>query len=147
MSAHGFVSSSVNEIATGTVTNDNDTVSSLQEDIKIIGSSLYFIDDFLRSMLDIHASAANALAIKLAPADLMKDVLEPVRSILHQRDGRIDVSVECELKDGLEPVCMTDTLRLKQVSMIHYRSLHLIFGCCIPFVSSTNFFVVSTERL
>ena len=85
-------------------------MTSLQEDVKIIGSSLSFIDDFLRSMLDIHASAANKLEIHWAPADLLTDVLEPVRSILHQRD--VDVTVYCP--ENL--VVMTDCLRLKQVS-------------------------------
>ena len=110
MSAHSFVAAAVQELATKTT--DQDFVNSLQEDVKIIGSSLFFIDDFLRSMLDIHASTANKLEIHLAPTDLLKDVLEPVRSILYQRDGHIDVTVECP--DNL--VVMTDCLRLKQVS-------------------------------
>ena len=110
MSAHSFVAAAVLELTIKTT--DQDFVSSLQEDVKIIGSSLFFIDDFLRSMLDIHASTANKLEIHLAPTDLLKDVLEPVRSILYQRDGHVDVTVGCP--DNL--VVMTDCLRLKQVS-------------------------------
>jgi len=110
MSAHSFVAAAVQELAIKTT--DQDVVNSLQEDVKIIGSSLFFIDDFLRSMLDIHASTANKLEIHLAPTDLLKDVLEPVQSILYQRDGRVDVTVDCPNNI----VVMTDCLRLKQVS-------------------------------
>ena len=128
MSAHGFVASAVQEDSSKTT--DKAFLTSLQEDVKIIGSSLSFIDDFLRSMLDIHASTANKLEIHLAPADLLTDVLEPVRSILHQRD--VDVTVYCP--ENL--VVMTDCLRLKQVSdcvisvrrQMHHRSPLTLFA-------------------
>ena len=110
MSAHSFVASAVQDIPYEIT--DKDFMTSLQDDIKIIGSSLFFVDDFLRSMLDIHASTANKLEIHLAPADLLKDVLEPVQSILYQRDGHVDVAVDCP--ENI--VVMTDCLRLKQVS-------------------------------
>lgn len=114
LSAHGFVASAVNETL-GKTEVDQEFVASLREDVKIIGSSLYFIDDFLRSMLDVHASAANKLEIHLAPTDLLKDVLQPVQSILYQRDGCVDVAVDCP--ENL--IVMTDCLRLKQVSAAH----------------------------
>jgi len=105
------VASAVPEIPNKTT--DKDFITSLEEDVKIIGSSLSFIDDFLRSMLDVHASAANKLEIHLAPTDLLTDVFEPVQSILrYQRDGRVDVTVDCP--ENL--LVMTDCLRLKQVS-------------------------------
>ena len=110
MSAHGFVASAVDDALKKKP--DDELMASLQEDVKIIGSSLFFIDDFLRSMLDIHASAANKLEIRLAPTDLLKDVLEPVRSVLYQRDSPVDVTVDCP--ENL--VVMTDCLRLKQVN-------------------------------
>jgi hypothetical protein len=65
--------------------------TSLQEDAEIIGSSLHFIDEFLRSMLDTYLRPTSS--IKLAPTDLLKDVLEPVQ--LYQRDGGVDVTVDC----------------------------------------------------
>ena len=101
------------------IPNHNDTddgkkfVSLLRDDARIIGSSLHFIDEFLRSMLDAHASSNNRLTIKLALADLLTDVLGPVCGILRQRDSGIDVSVDCP--ENL--VVMTDCLRLKQVLM------------------------------
>jgi signal transduction histidine kinase len=75
MSALSFVTSAVNE--TAHISNE-EFKKSLQEDAEIIGSSLHFIDEFLRSMLDTYRAAANKLEIKLAPTDLLKDVLERV---------------------------------------------------------------------
>jgi len=115
IAAHSFVASALSEMPKKT--EDSKEFQSLQEDVKIIGSSLYFVDDFLRSMLDIHASTANKLEIHLAPTDLLKDVLEPVQSILYQRDGHVDVTVECA--ESL--IIMTDCLRLKQVSSVVKR--------------------------
>jgi len=109
MSAHSFVSSTVNDILKQ---NPNDgSVATLKADVKIIGTSLYFIDDFLRSVLDIHASAAKRIDINMAPTDLLKDVLEPVQSILHQRDGAVDVQVVCPCSCTIKADC----LRLKQI--------------------------------
>jgi signal transduction histidine kinase/CheY-like chemotaxis protein len=110
MSALSFVTSAVNEtahIATG------ECKKSLQEDVEIIRSSLHFIDEFLRSMLDTYRAAANKLEVKLAPTDLLKDVLEPVCNMLHQRDGGVDVTVDCPKN----LIVATDCLRLKQIML------------------------------
>ena len=85
----------------------------MQEDAQIISSSLSFIDDFLRSLLDMYRAAANKLEVKSAPTDLLKDVLEPVCSILYQRDGSVDVKVDCP--ENL--IVATDCLRLKQIML------------------------------
>ena len=113
LSAHGFVAEAiVNLIPPPLHENcDENALPSLQGDVAIIGSSLYFIDDFLRSMIDLHMSEENKLHVHLAPADLLKDVLDPVRSILHQRDTGVNVQVDCP--ENL--LISTDRLRLKQV--------------------------------
>jgi signal transduction histidine kinase/CheY-like chemotaxis protein len=108
MSALSFVTSAINE--TGYISNE-EFKKSLQEDAEIVDSSLHFIDEFLRSMLDTYRAAANKLEVKLAPADLLKDVLEPVCNILYQRDDSVDVTVDCP--DDL--IVVTDCLRLKQI--------------------------------
>ena len=103
--------STVTEISIAKHIPDHETIVSLQEDVKIVGNSLRFIDEFLRSILDIHASTANKLEIKLSPTDLYKDCLEPVKSILYQRDSVVDVQVDCPN----DLIIMTDCLRLKQI--------------------------------
>jgi signal transduction histidine kinase/CheY-like chemotaxis protein len=108
MTALSFVTSAVNET---THISNEDFKQSLQEDAEIIGSSLHFIDEFLRSMLDTYRAARNKLEIKLAQTDLLKDVLEPVCNMLYQRDGSVDVTVDCP--NNL--IVATDCLRLKQI--------------------------------
>jgi signal transduction histidine kinase/CheY-like chemotaxis protein len=110
MSALSFVTSALNE--TAHISNE-EFKKSLQEDAEIISSSLHFIDDFLRSMLDTYRAADNKLEIKLAPTDLLKDVLEPVCNMLYQRDGGVDVTVDCP--NNL--IIATDCLRLKQIML------------------------------
>jgi signal transduction histidine kinase/CheY-like chemotaxis protein len=110
MSALSFVTLAVNE--TAHISNE-EFKKSLQEDAEIIGSSLHFIDDFLRSMLDTYRAEANKLEVKLAPTDLLKDVLEPVCNMLYQRDGSVDVTVDCPKN----LIIATDCLRLKQIMM------------------------------
>jgi signal transduction histidine kinase len=61
MSALSFVTSTINE--TAYISNEEFKVS-LREDAQIISSSLRFIDDFLRSLLDMYRAAANKLEIK-----------------------------------------------------------------------------------
>jgi signal transduction histidine kinase/CheY-like chemotaxis protein len=110
ISALGFVTAAINETA---YISNEEFKASLQEDAQIIGSSLSFIDDFLRSMLDMYRATANRLEIKSAPTDLLKDVLEPVCSILYQREGSVDVTVDCPENLVVE----TDFLRLKQIML------------------------------
>jgi signal transduction histidine kinase/CheY-like chemotaxis protein len=110
ISALSFVTSAINETAYISI---EEFKVSLQEDTQIISSSLRFIDDFLRSMLDTYRASANKLVVKSAPTDLLTDVLEPVCSILYQRGGSVDVTVDCP--ENL--IVMTDCLRLKQIML------------------------------
>jgi signal transduction histidine kinase/CheY-like chemotaxis protein len=110
ISALGFVTTAINET---TYISNQEFKAILQEDAQIISSSLRFIDDFLRSLLDMYRAAANKLEVKLAPTDLLKDVLEPVCNILYQRDGCVGVTVDCP--DNL--IVATDCLRLKQIML------------------------------
>jgi signal transduction histidine kinase/CheY-like chemotaxis protein len=108
ISACTFVDSA---IAESTHMPNEEFKKSLHDDVKIISSSILFINDFLRSMLDLHRSAGNQMELKLSPTDLLKDVLEPVSNMFYQRDTGVDIIVECP--ENL--VVMTDGLRLKQV--------------------------------
>jgi CheY-like chemotaxis protein len=110
MSALGFVTSAVNETAH---ISNGEFKKSLQEHVVIISSRLHFIDEFLRSMLDTYRAAANKLEVKLAPTDLLRDVLEPVCNMLYQRDGGVDVTVDCPKN----LIIATDCLRLKQIML------------------------------
>jgi signal transduction histidine kinase/CheY-like chemotaxis protein len=108
ISACTFVDSAIAET---THMSDDEFKKSLHGDVKIISSSILFINDFLRSMLDLHRSAGNKMELKLSPTDLLKDVFEPVSNMFYQRDTGVEIIVECP--ENL--VVMTDGLRLKQV--------------------------------
>ena len=70
ISATSFVDSAVEE---STCITDDRFKEVLQSDVKIVKSSLHFINDFLRSMLDMHRATAHLLELKLTQTDLLKD--------------------------------------------------------------------------
>jgi signal transduction histidine kinase/CheY-like chemotaxis protein len=108
ISATSFVSSMVSET---NPLSTADARQSAKEDVQIIEASLHFINDLLRNMLDMHRASSNQLKIDLAPADLLKDVLEPVASMLYHRCADFEVLLDCPQN----LVIKTDRLRLKQI--------------------------------
>eukprot|EP00977_Amphora_coffeiformis_P011150 scaffold2661_cov166-Amphora_coffeaeformis.AAC.4 len=85
----------------------------VKEDVGIIGSSLQFINDLLRDMLDMNRASSNQLKIDKSHVDILKDVLEPVAAMLYARGGNFEVQVECPRNLVVE----SDRLRLKQIVM------------------------------
>ncbi len=107
LSAHSFVR---NAFKNNLPEIDPKVKSAILEDMMVVESSLSFIDEFLRSCLDMYRGCANRIEVETAPTDLLRDVLDPVRGILRQHDGQVRVSVDCP--ENL--VVFTDCLRLKQ---------------------------------
>jgi signal transduction histidine kinase/CheY-like chemotaxis protein len=85
----------------------------VKEDLSIIKNGLHFINDLLRSMLDMHRAASNQMKIVRAPIDLMKDVFEPVASMLYRRGEDFEVLLECP--ENL--MISADRLRLTQIML------------------------------
>ena len=83
----------------------------LLDDITIVDSSLNFINDLLRSMLDINRCGDKQIKIENHAADVLRDVLEPAAAILCSRSTKVDIITECPP----ELVVSTDSLRLKQI--------------------------------
>jgi signal transduction histidine kinase len=110
MSACSFVKTALNE---DEPLKTEEQKQETRDDIKIIDNALKFVNDLLRSMLDMHRAADKQLKVNLTPTDIKLDVLESVHSMLPQRDPKFRVQVECP--DGL--MVMTDRLRLKQVCL------------------------------
>ncbi|CAB9526880.1 sensor kinase/phosphatase LuxQ [Seminavis robusta] len=108
MSACTFVMTAINEPQPLV---DEETRKSAREDIEVVNSSLHFINDFLRSMLDIHKASGNQIKIEKTPTDVLHDVFEPVSAILYKRVANFDVIVDCPPS----LIVMTDSIRLKQV--------------------------------
>eukprot|EP00543_Licmophora_paradoxa_P002894 CAMPEP_0202449160 /NCGR_PEP_ID=MMETSP1360-20130828/7904_1 /ASSEMBLY_ACC=CAM_ASM_000848 /TAXON_ID=515479 /ORGANISM="Licmophora paradoxa, Strain CCMP2313" /LENGTH=471 /DNA_ID=CAMNT_0049066989 /DNA_START=92 /DNA_END=1507 /DNA_ORIENTATION=- len=111
MSACSFVSTAITD-ETHTLT-EPETIQSVREDVSIIQSSLQFINELLRNMLDMHRASSNELKIELALTDVLHDILLPVESMLYSRGRGFEVLVECP--EGL--LVTTDRLRLKQIML------------------------------
>ena len=108
ISACSFVASAVNEDMPFA---DSKSQKSVQEDVHIISSSLRFINDLLRSMLDMQKAQSNQLQLNISPTDVLRDVLEPVATMLYRRGDDFVVHVDCPKN----LVISTDRLRLKQI--------------------------------
>lgn len=109
LSAFSFVSTAINEQPPLTTEN---AVVSVREDLAIIGSSLQYINDLLRNMIDMHKVASKELTAELAPTDIQRDLLDTVAAMLYNRGDNVEMIVECPENLAV----MTDRIRLKQVS-------------------------------
>eukprot|EP00529_Nitzschia_sp_RCC80_P003842 CAMPEP_0113469268 /NCGR_PEP_ID=MMETSP0014_2-20120614/15806_1 /TAXON_ID=2857 /ORGANISM="Nitzschia sp." /LENGTH=1063 /DNA_ID=CAMNT_0000361729 /DNA_START=91 /DNA_END=3282 /DNA_ORIENTATION=+ /assembly_acc=CAM_ASM_000159 len=149
MSACSFVSSVIQEDVQERDTESSALISSerrresVQEDIEIIESSLHFINDLLRNMLDMQRAGSNQMKIDTKPTNLMVDVLQPVQNMLHVRGSPFDVLISCSLDDQM--VVMTDPLRLKQIMLNLTRNsakfVEKGFICCKAQVNQSTGFV------
>lgn len=81
------------------------------QDVIVIDNSLKFVNDLLRTMLDVHRAADKQLSLNMEATDILRDVLEPVEGMLVMKGDKVTVSVDCP--EGLFAV--TDSLRLKQI--------------------------------
>jgi len=108
LSACSFVSASVNEKEP---LIDEESRKSVREDVQIIQNSLQFVNDLLRSMLDLHRAKSQQMMLDYIPTDIRHDILQPVAAMLYRRDENFDVHVHCH-----EPIVVSvDRLRLKQI--------------------------------
>jgi two-component system sensor histidine kinase ChiS len=90
---------------------DEESQQTVREDVHIIETSLHFVNDLLRSMLDLHRVSSKNMVVDNSPADVMSDILQPVASMLTRRDDVFQVQIECPQN----LIVVTDRLRLKQV--------------------------------
>ncbi|CAJ1933537.1 unnamed protein product [Cylindrotheca closterium] len=94
-----------------TLSKKGETLKALKEDINIVDVCLTFINDFLRSMLDMHRANADKLQLKASPIDIKTCIFEPINTMVRSRDADYEFIVDCP--DDL--IVMTDSLRLKQI--------------------------------
>lgn len=111
MSALSFVSATVNDSAQCQV-EEPSTRETLTYDLRVMDASLQFINELLRNMLDINRSASKQMKLDFTVVDVLRDVLDPVATILHLR-GASAVKVEIECPEGL--MVRGDRMRLKQI--------------------------------
>lgn len=106
IAALSFISTAVN-----TPLTDPKKIKAVKGDVHICDSSLQFINDLLRNILDLHRPTSNQLEISKSRVDVKNDILEPVAAILYSRNSNIEVSIDCP--DGM--TVTVDSLRMKQV--------------------------------
>jgi signal transduction histidine kinase/CheY-like chemotaxis protein len=109
MSACAFVSAAINDETKPLTEKVNR--QHVNEDVHIIDSSLHFINDLLRNMLDMHRASSKQLQIEYAPTDILLDVLMPINAMLYTRGSGVKVQIDCP--ENL--VVRSDRLRLKQI--------------------------------
>jgi signal transduction histidine kinase len=83
----------------------------MMDDLRIIDASLQFINELLRNMLDIHRASDKQMKLEIKPTDMLRDVFEPVASILFMRGAKVDILTDCPKNLIVE----TDRMRLKQI--------------------------------
>lgn len=110
LAALSFVSSKATDPMC--IPSENNRVS-ITSDINVIDASLQFVNELLRNMLDLNRSADKGLTLHFTPTDILRDVFDPVVSILFMRGAQIDVLSECP-KNLL---VSSDRMRLKQICL------------------------------
>jgi signal transduction histidine kinase/CheY-like chemotaxis protein len=105
IAALSFVSSASRESL-----QDKKSREALQDDIHIVDSSLQFINELLRNMLDVHRSG-NEIKLNISPTDILRDVFEPVASILFRHGAKVEIKTDCPN----HLIVLSDRMRLKQI--------------------------------
>ncbi|CAB9523858.1 Adaptive-response sensory-kinase SasA [Seminavis robusta] len=99
--------------------NDDSTHSTgnvyqtIAEDVGIINASLHFINNLVRSLLDLHRAQSRQLTLEPVETDIKCDILEPVAAMLPSRD--CNYRVEVVVSEDMDILMMVDRLRLQQV--------------------------------
>jgi signal transduction histidine kinase/CheY-like chemotaxis protein len=90
---------------------DEKSRKALLDDIHVAEGSLQFINELLRNMLDIHRATDNHIKLDFRPTDVLRDVFEPVASILFMRGAKVDIITDCTQN----LIVQSDRMRLKQI--------------------------------
>ena len=80
-------------------------------DVKIIQTTLSFMDDLLRNMLDISRLSSRQVKITPKDLDLRDDILQPSVTMLHARNPDVEILLDCPR----DLIISSDTIRLKQI--------------------------------
>jgi signal transduction histidine kinase len=112
MAALSFVAS---KTADSAVVPNEEHRALVQSDVRVIDSSLQFVNDLLRNMLDVHRTqTGHGIKLHVVPTEIMGDIFEPISTILFMRGANVEVQTIC-VPDNL--LILTDRMRLKQLLM------------------------------
>lgn len=91
-----------------------DSREAFNADLSVLDSSLQFVNELLRNMLDVHRTNGKAMSLNWGPTDVLRDVLEPVVSIIRMRGTKVEVQASCK---PVNLVVQSDRMRLKQICL------------------------------
>ena len=105
--------------------DDPETKQALLDDVQILDSSLQYINDLLRNMLDIHRTASKKMKLDEGLTDVLQEIFEPVTAILCVKQNKAKIIVDCP--ENL--VVVVDRLRVKQIrlNLAYVRSTVTLF--------------------
>ncbi|CAB9512977.1 Sensory/regulatory protein RpfC [Seminavis robusta] len=87
----------------------------IKADINVIDSSLQFVNELLRNMLDLHRTqTGHTIKLHMLPTDIQNDIFEPISTILFMRGAAVKIETVCH-PPGL--TIMADRMRLKQLCL------------------------------
>lgn len=111
LAALSFVSSKASDPI---VVPSEESRSLIKSDINVIDSSLQFVNELLRNMLDLHRTQnGHEIKLHLVPTDVLSDILEPVSTILFMRGAAVEIQLDCPKNLYIK----TDRMRLKQICL------------------------------
>lgn len=84
-----------------------------RDDIETVLTSLTFIDELLRNMLDTNRISADEIKLNKKQVNVKNDILQPVVAMLYSRSQAFVVALDCPDALGVE----TDPMRLRQIVM------------------------------
>jgi signal transduction histidine kinase/CheY-like chemotaxis protein len=108
IAALNFVSSKASDPVLVPLPENRESINS---DIHVVDSSLQFVNELLRNMLDLHRSANKEMKLNMEPTDILQDVIEPVASILFMRGAKVEILTDCPQN----LIVNADQMRLKQI--------------------------------
>ena len=109
LAALSFVSTKTTDPA---VVPDDEHRALIKSDVAVVDSSLQFVNELLRNMLDLHrTNSGGGIKLNMAATDVMQDILEPVSTILFMRGASVEIQTDCPPNLYI----LGDRMRLKQV--------------------------------
>lgn len=117
IAASTFVNASVGQLSRHATEVDGldkrhaEVLMSVQEDMVIVDQSLHFINELLRSMLDMHRAASHQIRLQVETLSVRDDIFLPVMGMLYRRDEDFSIVMECP-----GDLCIQgDRVRLQQI--------------------------------
>ena len=110
ITASSFITTAIKDHSPG---DTNLEVSATVEDMELLNHSLLFIDELLRTMLDVHRVSSQQFELNMKILSVESDILIPVAKLVRHRSNPFKVLIECPK----ELTIRGDRVRLQQIML------------------------------